>query len=254
MVAEVPGGGRWESGTIGPWKGSNLMTRTAMFSGCLALSGLAIGVAAEAQEVVVPETVPVALHRDAESAGGPARVDTTIEASGVEPIGDGRLVLIAHDKSEELYVAEAATGRIVGEPLRCEAFPKTPKWEGMARDDRGNYYLIGAHTAKTAGNPEVAGPDDPVPPQGVGDLGRPVRDRRGVGEALEAPRLARLGPGPRAGRRQEAQDRGPGRLHPPRRSRPPRTARAGRRPAQPGRPRPRLHRRHQRATRPPTPS
>lgn len=108
----------------------------------LALSALAVG-AARAEDIRVEAlTAPVALHR------GDA-IDTTIEASGVEPIGDGRLVLIAHDKSEELYVAESATGRIVGDPLTCPAFPRTPKWEGMARDDRGNYYLVGAHTSKT---------------------------------------------------------------------------------------------------------
>ena len=122
--------------------------RTMMYLRGLAFAGLALGASAGAEDIrVEPLSVPVALHRDA--AGGAAAVNTTIEASGVEPIGDGRLVLIAHDKSEELYVAESATGRLVGEPLTCDAFPKTPKWEGMAHDDRGNYYLTGAHTAKT---------------------------------------------------------------------------------------------------------
>ena len=125
--------------------------RTVMLGHCLALAGLAAGSAAGADEIrVEPQTAPVALHRDAGSKGERPKIDLTIEASGVEPIGDGRLVLIAHDKSEELYVAEAATGRLVGEPVRCSAFPRTPKWEGMARDDQGNFYLVGAHTGKTA--------------------------------------------------------------------------------------------------------
>ncbi len=124
--------------------------RTVILVRGLALAGLAAVSAAGADEIrVEPQTVPVALHRDAGSGRGTPKVDLTIEASGVEPIGDGRLVLIAHDKSEELYVAESATGRLVGEPLTCPAFPKTPKWEGMGRDDTGHYYLVGAHTSKT---------------------------------------------------------------------------------------------------------
>ncbi len=39
------------------------------------------------------------------------KTDTVIEASGVEPIGDGRRFLVAHDKLPGLYVVEAATGR-----------------------------------------------------------------------------------------------------------------------------------------------
>jgi len=81
------------------------------------------------------------------------KVNVVIEASGVEPIGDGRLLLIAHDKAPALYVVEAATGRIMGAPLTSPRFPQLngggPKWEGMARDADGNYYLIGAHTGKT---------------------------------------------------------------------------------------------------------
>ena len=121
--------------------------RSVIWVSGLMVAGLLAGSAARGDEIrVEPTTVPLALFRD----GGEApKVDVTIEASGVEPIGDGRLVLVAHDKSEELYVVEVATGRIVGEPIRCDDFPKTPKWEGMARDDRGNFYLVGAHTAKT---------------------------------------------------------------------------------------------------------
>jgi hypothetical protein len=81
------------------------------------------------------------------------KVNVVIEASGVEPIGDGSRLLVAHDKDPALYIVDARTGRILGEPLASPHFPKKndagPKWEGMARDSDGNYYLIGAHNGKT---------------------------------------------------------------------------------------------------------
>ena len=81
------------------------------------------------------------------------KVNTVIEASGVEPIGDGQRLLVAHDKDPALYVVDTETGRILGEPLTSPHFPKKneagPKWEGMARDSDGNFYLIGAHNGKT---------------------------------------------------------------------------------------------------------
>jgi hypothetical protein len=81
------------------------------------------------------------------------KVNGTIEASAVEPIGDGKRLLVGHDKDPSLFVVEAATGQILGEPLTSTHFPKKneggPKWEGMARDSQGNFYLIGAHSGKT---------------------------------------------------------------------------------------------------------
>jgi hypothetical protein len=82
------------------------------------------------------------------------KVDCVIEASAVEPIGDGRRLLIAHDKHPALFVVDAASGRVLGEPITATKFPAPsalggPKWEGMARDGDGNYYLIGAHVGKT---------------------------------------------------------------------------------------------------------
>ncbi len=131
----------------------NFMRATLTLRQALTVVGLTLGSSAWADEIrVEPLTPPVALHRTRATTHGAPEIDRVVEASGVEPIGDGRLVLIAHDKSEELYVAESATGKIVGEPLRCDAFPKTPKWEGMARDTQGNYYLTGAHTGKTEEN------------------------------------------------------------------------------------------------------
>ncbi len=81
------------------------------------------------------------------------KVNTVIEASGVEPIGDGSRFLVAHDKHPALFVVETASGKIMGPPLTSPRFPQLngagPKWEGMARDSEGNYYLIGAHKGKT---------------------------------------------------------------------------------------------------------
>jgi hypothetical protein len=78
-----------------------------------------------------------------------------LEAAGVEPIGDGRLLLVAHDKKVPLLVIETATGLQVGPLLTCDKFPaetpKSSKWEGMARDSEGNYYLVGSHSGKMQG-------------------------------------------------------------------------------------------------------
>jgi hypothetical protein len=95
---------------------------------------------------------PVALPAPLWEAG---KVNGVIEASAVEPIGDGRQLLVAHDKDPALFVVETTSGRILGEPLTSAHFPKKneagPKWEGMGRDSEGNYYLIGAHNGKTDG-------------------------------------------------------------------------------------------------------
>jgi hypothetical protein len=81
------------------------------------------------------------------------KVNTVIEASAVEPIGDGRRFLVAHDKNPALYIVELASGRILGPPISSPRFPQLngggPKWEGMARDAEGNFYLIGAHNGTT---------------------------------------------------------------------------------------------------------
>lgn len=80
-------------------------------------------------------------------------VDGVIEASGVEPLGDGRRFLVAHDKAPGLYVVDLATGCLEGSPLGSPKFPVQkgagPKWEGMAADSEGFFYIIGAHNGKT---------------------------------------------------------------------------------------------------------
>lgn len=81
------------------------------------------------------------------------KTDVVIEASGVEPIGDGRRFLVAHDKLPGLHVVDAASGRLIGPAVTSAKFPAEskigPKWEAMALDSDGNYYLIGAHVGKT---------------------------------------------------------------------------------------------------------
>src|SRR5262249_3504020 len=51
------------------------------------------------------------------------KVNAVIEASGVEPIGDGRRLLVAHDKHPALFVVDSATGRLIGDPITSSKFP-----------------------------------------------------------------------------------------------------------------------------------
>ena len=120
--------------------------RLAAFAAVVAASP---GIAATAADFrLEPTSLPIPLL----DASG--KVNLAIEASGVEPIGDGHRILVAHDNHPALFVAEVATGRIVGEPITSAKFPEPsklggPKWEGMARDGEGNDYFIGAHVGKT---------------------------------------------------------------------------------------------------------
>ena len=80
------------------------------------------------------------------------KVNVVIEASGVEPIGDGRRILVAHDKDPAFRGRRrnrpdhGRADHLAEVPQKNEA---GPKWEGMARDSEGNYYMIGAHDGKT---------------------------------------------------------------------------------------------------------
>jgi hypothetical protein len=130
--------------------GNGTTRRALILLGLMALAGSA----ASADTIrVEAEALPVPLHRQGASPSDPIQVDAKVEASAVEPIGDGKFVLIAHDKASELYVVETATGKIVGPPLTSDALPPTtasgPKFEGMARDSKGNFYAIGSHSGKT---------------------------------------------------------------------------------------------------------
>lgn len=78
-----------------------------------------------------------------------AAVDDRLEPSAVAPIADGRLLLVADDKTNALVVVDARTGTRIGDPLPSAAFPRAEaKWEAMALDDRGDYYLIGSHSGR----------------------------------------------------------------------------------------------------------
>jgi hypothetical protein len=81
------------------------------------------------------------------------KTNLVLEASGVEPIGDGHRFLVAHDKAPALHVVDIATGRLIGMALTSSRFPAQtttgPKWEGMARDVEGNFYIVGSHSGKT---------------------------------------------------------------------------------------------------------
>ena len=115
---------------------------------------LVTGSAVWADDIAVePVTLPAPFFEDAGSPTPTYHLDNILEASGVEPIRDGRLLLVAHDKKVPLRVIEAATGRQVGPLLTCDEFPvetpKSSKWEGMARDSEGNFYVVGSHSGKT---------------------------------------------------------------------------------------------------------
>ena len=80
-------------------------------------------------------------------------MDVVIEPSGVAPLGDGRRVLVAHDKAAPTLCRRRRHGRGRTAPLGSPKFsPKIatgPKWEGMARDSEGNYYLVDSHSGKS---------------------------------------------------------------------------------------------------------
>ncbi|HEV2915079.1 MAG TPA: hypothetical protein VGX92_17515 [Pyrinomonadaceae bacterium] len=109
--------------------------------------------AARAQEVQVEVAQP-SIHFLSTATG---QEDKNIEPSAVEPIGDGTLLLVADDENKNLLVVEAATGAIKQE-LKLGKFDKKPKWEAMARDPEGNYYVIGSHSIKRedAAEPDAA--------------------------------------------------------------------------------------------------
>jgi hypothetical protein len=109
----------------------------------LGLSGLFAAAAAAHHYRLESASTPALFLRD-------GRADLKIEPSGVAPLGDGRRVLVAHEKAAPLHVVDVATGAIVGEPLGSPKFPPGPQWEGMARDSEGNYYLVGSHGGESS--------------------------------------------------------------------------------------------------------
>jgi hypothetical protein len=74
--------------------------------------------------------------------------DAAIEPSAVEAIGNGKFLLVADDKDADgksLKVVEAATGKMINLLDKIQPTKKNPKWEGMAKDEFGNYFVIGSH-------------------------------------------------------------------------------------------------------------
>jgi hypothetical protein len=119
----------------------------------LALVSMPVGSSLADDITVTPVTIPAPFFEASGPGDASRRVDGVLEASAVEPIDDGRLLLVAHDKKVPLRVIDAATGRQVGPLVTSEKFPaetpKSSKWEAMARDSEGNYYLAGSHSGKT---------------------------------------------------------------------------------------------------------
>ncbi|HEV3162693.1 MAG TPA: hypothetical protein VGZ22_01535 [Isosphaeraceae bacterium] len=130
------------------------MKWTVGLKGLAAIGAMVISTAVSGGEIEVENaSLPIPFRLPSSSVGEPAALDRQIEASAIEAIGDGKLLLVAHDRSAELFVVETATGQRVGRPLTCSQFPNgaeiPPKWEGMARDDQGCYYVIGTHSGKS---------------------------------------------------------------------------------------------------------
>ena len=81
-------------------------------------------------------------------AMGSGNEDKTIEISAIATIdADGRFLLAADDENAKLLVIEAKTGKVKKE-IVVPGVTTKPKWEGLARDDRGVYYAVGAFSVK----------------------------------------------------------------------------------------------------------
>jgi hypothetical protein len=115
----------------------------ALFLGLLILTP---ALAVRAQEVDVEVAQPPIPFLTADTG----REDRKIEPSGVATIGDGSLLLVACDKNACLSVVEAATGRIK-QSFSLGVSDKKPKWEDLAHDDDGAYYVIGSRFVEEPG-------------------------------------------------------------------------------------------------------
>ena len=115
---------------------------------CALAVGLSAAAAARAADLIQVETAPMARPFALDASGA---VDTTLEPSGVAPIDAlGQFLLVVDDKVNGLVIVDSATGVRVGAPLTSDAFPKAEaKWEAIARDSDGRYYVIGSHTGRS---------------------------------------------------------------------------------------------------------
>ena len=112
-----------------------LASFTLVFGLVVLLPALAV----RAQEVQVEIVQPPMRFLTADTG----REDRRIEPSGVASIGDCSVLLVACDKNACLSVVEAATGRIK-QSFSVGVFDNRPKWEDLAHDDEGAYYVIGS--------------------------------------------------------------------------------------------------------------
>ena len=74
-----------------------------------------------------------------------------IESSAIEPLGKGDWLIIADDENTNFFVVDA--GKISSNTVTTQllTFPKTfgekAKWEALAQDDEGTFYVVGSHFA-----------------------------------------------------------------------------------------------------------
>jgi hypothetical protein len=113
---------------------------------------LVLATAAQAQKVKLKSAQPSVNFLSGETG----QVNNKIEASAVEPGGGEQHLIVADDESKNLVVVEAATGKIK-QRLAFNSVEKKPKWEAMARDDEGAYYIVGSHSVKDPTEPDAPG-------------------------------------------------------------------------------------------------
>src|SRR5262245_51330933 len=109
---------------------------------CTPILGLALllpALAVKAEEIQVEIAQPPIPFLTANTG----EEDRKIEPSGVATIGDGSLLLVACDKNACLSIVEGTTGRIK-QSFGLGITENRPKWEDLAHDDEGAYYVIGS--------------------------------------------------------------------------------------------------------------
>ncbi|MBK8809265.1 MAG: hypothetical protein IPN69_00830 [Acidobacteria bacterium] len=127
-----------------------LMLKTFVYLSLLTV-GFAIPLAAQTIQVETAEK-PVPFLAQATGAA-----DIKIEVSAVVSIDDaGELLLAADDENSKLLVIEAKTGRVIDQLVLAGIDKPKPKWEGLAKDDEGAFYVIGGHTVKKEEESDIA--------------------------------------------------------------------------------------------------
>lgn len=92
---------------------------------------------------VLPISEPLSLKNADESE------NHLIEPSAAATIGNGKFLLVADDKDDgngnSLKIIEVSTRKILNTLPKLQSSKKNPKWEALAKDETGNYYVIGSH-------------------------------------------------------------------------------------------------------------